>query len=98
MASAALASSVPQAVKNAFTTTARRTGNTATGVVVSAGLAEKTAKVRIGGEIWNNKVKKVQTAFIPPTSSFFIFWFFPSFYAVYILPARSTSFFFCLSD
>lgn len=59
MASAALASSVPQAVKNVFATTARRTGNTATGVVVSAGLAEKTAKVRIGGEIWNNKVKKV---------------------------------------
>lgn len=59
---AALASSVPQAVKNVFANTARRTGNTATGIVISAGLAEKTAKVRIGGETWNNKVKKVQSA------------------------------------
>ncbi|KAJ4387999.1 hypothetical protein N0V93_008602 [Gnomoniopsis smithogilvyi] len=57
MASAALAS-VPQAAKSVVAAAARRTGRTATGVVVSAGLAEKTAKVRVGGEIWNQKVKK----------------------------------------
>lgn len=58
MASAALAS-VPQAAKSVLAAAARRTGNTTTGVVVSAGLAQKTAKVRVGGEIWNRKVQKV---------------------------------------
>lgn len=31
-----------------------------TGVVVSAGLAAKTVKVRVGGEEWNKKVRKVK--------------------------------------
>lgn len=31
-----------------------------TGVVVSAGLAPKTVKVRVGGEEWNKKVRKVK--------------------------------------
>ncbi|PSR85504.1 hypothetical protein BD289DRAFT_348996, partial [Coniella lustricola] len=29
-----------------------------TGVVVSAGLSDKTVKVRVGGEEWNKKIKK----------------------------------------
>jgi small subunit ribosomal protein S17 len=30
------------------------------GVVVSAGLMDKTVKVRVGGQKWNNWVKKVR--------------------------------------
>ena len=33
------------------------------GVVVSAGLMDKTVKVRVGGQKWNNYVKKVQASF-----------------------------------
>lgn len=36
-----------------------------TGVVVSAGLAAKTVKVRVGGEEWNKKVRKVKRKCAP---------------------------------
>lgn len=66
MASTALAS-VPEAAKSFFAAASRRrNGNTATGVVVSAGLAQKTAKVRVGGDIWNQKVQKVLSRGLPP--------------------------------
>lgn len=32
----------------------------ATGIVIRAGTCDKTVKVRLGGEIWNDKVKKVR--------------------------------------
>lgn len=50
---------VPEAARSIFHVAARRNGNTLTGIVVSAGLAEKTVKVRVGGEVWNKKVQKV---------------------------------------
>lgn len=61
----ATATAAAALVKNMFQTT-RRNGNTVTGVVVSAGLAAKTAKVRVGGEEWNKKVQKVTfTTYLP---------------------------------
>lgn len=38
---------------------ARRATHELRGVVVSAGLMQKTVKVRVGGQKWNNVVKKV---------------------------------------
>jgi small subunit ribosomal protein S17 len=40
-------------------TAVRQTFRELHGVVVTAGLMQKTAKVRVGGQRWNNKVKKV---------------------------------------
>lgn len=67
MASMGLAA-VPEAAKLIFHTAAKRNGNKVTGVVLSAGLAEKTAKVRVGGEEWNKKVRKVRYG-LPPAMS-----------------------------
>lgn len=39
---------------------ARRVTHELHGVVVSAGLMEKTAKVRVGGQKWNKIVHKVR--------------------------------------
>ncbi len=36
------------------------------GVVLSAGLADRTVKVRVGGQKWNKVVKKVRTPPLPP--------------------------------
>ena len=41
-------------------TAARRINHELHGVVVSAGLMQKTVKVRVGGQKWNKLVKKVQ--------------------------------------
>ncbi|KLU84589.1 mitochondrial 37S ribosomal protein S17 [Magnaporthiopsis poae ATCC 64411] len=30
------------------------------GVVVSAGLMDRTVKVRVGGRVWNDQIKKVR--------------------------------------
>ncbi|CAN8104995.1 unnamed protein product [Discula destructiva] len=57
MASMGLAT-IPEAARGLFHAATRRNGNTVTGVVVSAGLADKTVKVRVGGEEWNKKVQK----------------------------------------
>lgn len=59
MASAGLAA-VSEAAKLMLHTAAKHNGRRVTGVVVSAGLASKTAKVRVGGEEWNKKVQKVR--------------------------------------
>lgn len=59
MASMALREAVPEAAQSILRSAVRRNGNTTTGVVISAGLAEKTVKVRVGGEVWNKKVQKV---------------------------------------
>lgn len=62
MASTALTSAA-EAATTTVATAARRVRkqgvSVATGVVVSAGLCAKTVKVRVGGEQWNDKVKKV---------------------------------------
>lgn len=50
------------AVASTIATTARVAGRFAketNGIVVSAGLAQKTAKVRVAKEEWNKKIKKV---------------------------------------
>lgn len=39
--------------------TARRAFRELHGVVVSAGLMQKTVKVRVGGQKWNKRVQKV---------------------------------------
>lgn len=39
-----------------------------TGIVVSAGLAQNTVKVQVGGEEWNKKVKKVWLPWPPAIS------------------------------
>ncbi|KAL1881376.1 hypothetical protein VTK73DRAFT_4383 [Phialemonium thermophilum] len=41
-----------------FLNTARQTFRELHGVVVSAGLMQRTVKVRVGGQKWNGKVKK----------------------------------------
>jgi hypothetical protein len=41
------------------TAAARQTFREIHGVVVSAGLMQKTVKVRVGGQRWNKQVKKV---------------------------------------
>lgn len=46
-------------MSNIVGATARRALRELPGVVVSAGLAQKTVKVRVGGHQWNNQVKKV---------------------------------------
>ncbi|OLN87653.1 37S ribosomal protein S17, mitochondrial [Colletotrichum chlorophyti] len=40
---------------------ARKVTRQLTGVVVSAGLMQKTVKVRVGGQQWNSKVQKMFT-------------------------------------
>ncbi len=42
---------------------ARSAFRTLHGIVVTAGLMQRTVKVRVGGQVWNNRVKKV----LPPT-------------------------------
>lgn len=36
------------------------------GVVVSAGLMDRTVKVRVGGRVWNDQIKKVRKESIHP--------------------------------
>ena len=42
-----------------FTAAAKRVTRELHGVVVSAGLMQKTVKVRVGGRKWNSQVQKV---------------------------------------
>lgn len=42
-----------------FTSAAKRVTRELHGVVVSAGLMQKTVKVRVGGRKWNSQVQKV---------------------------------------
>lgn len=46
-----------------FTAAAKRVTRELHGVVVSAGLMQKTVKVRVGGRKWNSQVQKV----LPPS-------------------------------
>lgn len=48
---------------------ARRITHEIHGVVVSAGLMQKTVKVRVGGQKWNKTVKKVCSSFNQPLGS-----------------------------
>lgn len=47
---------------------ARRVTHELHGVVVSAGLMQKTVKVRVGGQKWNKVVNKVSFCFHPRAS------------------------------
>lgn len=61
MASTGLTTAVvPDIAKAVWNSVVKRNGNRVTGVVISAGLAQKTVKVRVGGEEWNKKVQKVR--------------------------------------
>jgi small subunit ribosomal protein S17 len=55
-----MAQPVAQAAKKAF-----RTFRELHGVVISAGLMDKTVKVRVGGQKWNAFLKKVR--FVHPS-------------------------------
>lgn len=56
---------------------ARRVKHELHGVVVSAGLMQKTVKVRVGGQKWNTVVKKVREyrgrrTSAPPHNAFYV--------------------------
>lgn len=50
-----------------MTKAARRVSHELHGVVVSAGLMDKTVKVRVGGQKWNKIVNKVRGRFNTPS-------------------------------
>ena len=52
-----------------FTSAAKRVTRELHGVVVSAGLMQKTVKVRVGGRKWNSQVQKVWWFYTPRQAS-----------------------------